>query len=153
MLKEGIMAPDFTLSNSDGEEISLSMFKGKKVVVYFYMKDNTPAWTKQAKAFGNAYDEYEKRDIIVIGISKDSIKSHKNFSDKLELPFILLSDPNQEVIKAYDVLVEKNLFGKKGMGVERTTYLIDEKGIIEKVFKKVKADENAEEILKYLDGK
>ena len=141
MLEVGVKAPDFKLQDKDGNEVSLSDFKNKKVVVYFYPRDNTPGCTKQACAF---------RDVVVIGISKDSVKSHSNFAQKHELPFILLSDPELEAIQAYDVWQEKKLYGKVSMGVVRTTYIIDENGIIEKVYNKAKTDKNAMEILEYL---
>ena len=147
MLQEGTKAPDFTLNDKDGKPVSLSDFKGKKVVVYFYPKDNTPGCTKQACVFKEAYDGFRTEDIAVIGISKDSIKSHQKFAEKYELPFILLSDPDLEAIKAYDVWQEKKNYGKVSMGVVRTTYLIDEAGMIVKAFNKVKADENPAQML------
>ena len=150
MLTQGSIAPDFCLMDAEGKEIRLSDYRGKKVVLYFYPKDNTPGCTRQACAFRDAYDDFRKLDVIVIGISKDSIKSHVNFSKKHNLNFILLSDPEVDVIKAYDVWKEKKLYGKVSMGVVRTTYLIDENGVIEKVFEKVKPDTNAKEILNYL---
>lgn len=150
MLKEGMKAPDFNLKDKDGNTVSLSDFAGKKVVVYFYPKDNTAGCTKQACAFASSYDKYAGSGIEVIGISKDSVKSHGNFALKHSLPFILLSDPELEAIKAYDVWKEKKLYGKVSMGVVRTSYLIDEKSIIEKVWEKVKPDNNAVEILSYL---
>lgn len=150
MLEAGIKAPDFSLEDKDGNKVSLSSFHGKKVVVYFYPKDNTPGCTRQACAFKNSYEELLEAGVVVIGISKDSKASHEKFINKYELPFILLSDPELEAIKEYDVWQEKKLYGKVSMGVVRTTYLIDENGIIEKVFEKVKPDVNAEEILEYL---
>lgn len=129
----------------------MSDFKGKKVIVYFYPKDNTPGCTRQACAFRNAYDGFKKEDIQVIGISKDSIKSHQKFAEKHELPFILLSDPDLVAIKAFDVWKEKKMYGKTALGVVRATYIIDENGIIEKVFEKAKPDTNAQEILEYLE--
>lgn len=150
MLQAGMKAPDFTLSDKDGNTVSLSDFMGKKVVVYFYPKDNTPGCTRQACAFASSYDKYTENGIAVIGISKDSVKSHGNFALKHSLPFILLSDPELSAIKAYDVWKEKKLYGKVSMGVVRTTYLIDEKGEIEKAWEKVKPDNNATEILAYL---
>lgn len=129
----------------------MSDFKGKKVVVYFYPKDNTPGCTRQACAFRNAYDGFKKEDVQVIGISKDSIKSHQKFAEKHELPFILLSDPDLVAIKAFDVWKEKKMYGKTALGVVRATYIIDENGIIEKVFEKAKPDTNAQEILEYLE--
>ena len=150
MLKSGIKAPDFTLSDKDGNAVSLSSFLGKKVVLYFYPKDNTPGCTRQACAFAAAYEGFRAKNIVVIGISKDSTASHQKFADKYNLPFILLSDKELEAIKAYDVWQEKKMCGKVGMGVVRTTYIIDENGIIEKVMEKVKPDTNASEILEYL---
>lgn len=147
MLKEKDMAIDFSLADKDGNIVKLSDFKGKKIVLYFYPKDNTTGCTKQACAFRDSYSEYQRKDIIVIGISKDSVRSHNNFASKYNLPFILLSDENQEVIKAYDVLHEKKLYGKTYMGVVRTTFVIDEDFRIMKVFNKVKPEENAKEIL------
>ncbi|MBO4950491.1 MAG: thioredoxin-dependent thiol peroxidase [Clostridia bacterium] len=150
MLAQGVKAPDFTLPDKDGNEISLSSFLGKKVVLYFYPKDNTPGCTRQACAFAAAYDGFKSKDIVVIGISKDSVASHAKFAEKYSLPFILISDKDLVAIKAYDVWQEKKMCGKVSMGVVRTTYIIDEKGYIEKVMEKVKPDTNAEEILSYL---
>ena len=150
MLKEGTKAPAFTLPDESGNPVSLSNFTGKKVVVYFYPKDNTPGCTRQACAFAAAYEDFKKIDVAVIGISKDSQRSHTNFIKKYELPFILLSDPEREAIEAYDVWQEKKMYGKTSMGVVRTTYIINEEGIIEKVFEKAKPDTNAAEILEYL---
>ena len=151
MLEVGMRAPEFTLNDKDGKAVSLSDFKGKKVVLYFYPKDNTPGCTKQACAFAGAYDVYKEMGVEVIGISKDSVKSHGNFAQKYELPFVLLSDPELVAIQAYDVWKEKKLYGKVSMGVVRSTYVIDEEGIIEKVMPKVKPDTNAEEVLAYLN--
>ncbi|EGT3798168.1 thioredoxin-dependent thiol peroxidase [Clostridioides difficile] len=151
MLSIGTKAPEFTLEDKDGNKVSMSDFKGKKVVVYFYPKDNTPGCTRQACAFRNAYDGFKKEDIQVIGISKDSIKSHQKFAEKHELPFILLSDPDLVAIKAFDVWKEKKMYGKTALGVVCATYIIDENGIIEKVFEKAKPDTNAQEILEYLE--
>jgi len=150
MLEVGVKAPEFKLLDKDGNEVSLSDFKNKKVVLYFYPRDNTAGCTKQACAFRDSYEEFTSKDVVVIGISKDSVKSHSNFATKHELPFILLSDPELEAIKDYDVWQEKKLYGKVSMGVVRTTYIIDENGIIEKVYNKVKTDKNAGEILEYL---
>lgn len=150
MLKEGTKAPMFTLPDESGNPVSLSDFTGKKVVVYFYPKDNTPGCTRQACAFAAAYEDFKKIDVAVIGISKDSQRSHTNFIKKYDLPFILLSDPEREAIEAYDVWQEKKMYGKTSMGVVRTTYIINEEGIIEKVFEKAKPDTNAAEILEYL---
>ncbi len=153
MLKEGTKAPVFTLPDESGNPVSLSDFTGKKVVVYFYPKDNTPGCTRQACAFAAAYEDFKKIDVAVIGISKDSQRSHTNFIKKYDLPFILLSDPERTVIEAYDVWKEKKNYGKVSMGVVRTTYLIDEDGTIEKAMPKVKPDTNAAEILAYLREK
>ena len=150
MLTVGMKAPDFTLLDKYGNNVSLSDFRGKKVVLYFYPKDNTPGCTRQACAFASAYDDFRAKDIIVIGISKDSVSSHIKFAEKYNLPFILLSDPDLIAIKAYDVWHEKKMCGKVGMGVVRTTYIIDEKGFIEMAMPKVKPDTNAAEILEYL---
>ena len=150
MLEAGMKAPDFTLPDKDGNPVSLSDFAGKKVVLYFYPKDNTPGCTRQACAFAAAYGEFEQLGVAVIGVSKDSAASHQKFADKHGLPFILLSDPELTAIQAYDVWQEKKLYGKVSMGVVRTTYVIDEQGVIEKAMPKVKPDTNAAEILDYL---
>ena len=150
MLAIGTKAPDFTLKDKDGNDVSLKDFYGKKVVLYFYPKDNTPGCTKQACAFAGTYKGFEELGIQVIGISKDSVKSHANFAAKYNLPFILLADPELQAIQAYDIWKEKKLYGKVSMGVVRTTYIIDESGVIEKVMAKVKPDTNAAEILEYL---
>lgn len=147
MLEVGMKAPDFTLKDKDGKEVSLSDFLGKKVVLYFYPKDNTPGCTRQACAFAGAYGQFQAKGVEVIGVSKDSIASHVKFAEKYNLPFILLSDPELVAIKAYDVWKEKSLRGKIGLGVVRTTFIIDEKGNIEKIMPKVKPDTNAAEIL------
>ena len=152
MLQAGTKAPDFTLNDKDVNPVTLSSFLGKKVVLYFYPKDNTPGCTREACAFAGAYAGYQQRGVEVIGVSKDSVKSHSNFAQKHELPFILVSDPELEAIKAYDVWQEKKLYGKVSMGVVRSTFVIDENGVIEKVFEKVKPDTNAQEILEYLNG-
>lgn len=147
MLEVGMKAPDFTLKDKDGKEVSLSDFLGKKVVLYFYPKDNTPGCTRQACAFAGAYGQFQAKGVEVIGVSKDSIASHVKFAEKYNLPFILLSDPELVAIKAYDVWKEKKMCGKIGLGVVRTTFIIDEKGNIEKIMPKVKPDTNAAEIL------
>ena len=152
MLEVGMKAPEFTLSDKDGNAVSLSDFLGKKVVLYFYPKDNTPGCTRQACAFAAAYEGFKSRDVVVIGISKDSMASHLKFAQKHDLPFILLSDPELQAIQAYGVWQEKKLYGKVSMGVVRSTYLIDEQGVIEKVIPKVKPDTNAAELLAYLNG-
>lgn len=153
MLEAGTKAPDICLNDKDGNEIKLSDFSGKKVVVYFYPKDNTPGCSKQACAFRDAFKDYSDMGVTIIGISKDSELSHIKFAVKYELPFILLSDPELKAIQAYDVWQEKKMYGKLYMGVVRTTYLIDENGMIEKVWNKVKPDKNADEILEYLKTK
>ncbi len=152
MLEINTKAPDFTLPDKDGNPVSLSDFRGRKVVLYFYPRDNTPGCTRQACAFAAAYDRFRSMDVTVIGVSKDSVSSHLKFAQKYDLPFILLSDPELQVIQAYDVWKEKKLYGKVSMGVVRTTYIIDEQGNIEKVMPKVKPDTNAAEILEYLTG-
>lgn len=151
MLEVGTKAPDFTLLDQDGNEVSLSDFRGKKVALFFYPKDSTPGCTKQACAYQSSLDEFIDKDVKVIGISKDSVKSHKNFSTKQGLTFTLLSDPELTAIQAYDVWKEKKLYGKVSMGVVRSSYLIDENGIIEKVYEKVKPDMNATEMLKDME--
>lgn len=150
MLQPGAIAPDFTLPNQDGVPVSLRDFRGKQVVLYFYPKDNTPGCTRQACAFGGAYEQFKKENTVVIGVSKDSAASHQRFAEKYALPFILLSDPELTAIQAYGVWQEKKNYGKVSMGVVRTTFVIDEHGMIEKVMPKVKPDTNAEEILTYL---
>ena len=152
MLETGMKAPDFSLPDKDGNTVRLSDFQGKKVVLYFYPKDNTPGCTRQACAFAASYEQFKAQDATVIGISKDSVASHLKFAQKCDLPFILLSDPELQAIQAYGVWQEKKLYGKVSMGVVRTTYIIDEQGIIEKVMPKVKPDTNAAEILAYLAG-
>ena len=147
LLEQGTKAPDFTLPDKDGKNVSLSDFLGKKVVLYFYPKDNTPGCTRQACAFAAAYNGFKEKNVEVIGISKDSVASHVKFAEKYNLPFTLLSDSKLEIIKAYGVWQEKKLYGKVSMGVVRTTYIIDENGFVEKVMPKVKPDTNAQEIL------
>ena len=150
MLEVGSQAPAFTLPDQNGNLVSLSDFAGKKVVLYFYPKDNTPGCTRQACAFAQSYPEFQARNVVVIGVSKDSVVSHLKFAQKYELPFILLSDPELRAIQAYGVWQEKKLYGKVSMGVVRSTYLIDEQGVIIKVMPKVKPDSNAQEILGFL---
>ena len=149
-MSEKIKAPDFTLKDKDNNNVSLSDFRGKKVVLYFYPKDNTPGCTRQACAFASLYEEFEKRGVVVIGVSKDSVASHIKFAEKHNLPFILLSDPDLVAIKAYDVWQEKKMCGKVSMGVVRTTFIIDEQGNISHIMPKVKPDTNAAEILELL---
>lgn len=150
MLEIKTKAPDFTLNDRDGKAVSLSDFLGKKVVLYFYPKDNTPGCSRQACAFAETYEEFKNINAVVIGVSKDSTASHQKFAEKYNLPFVLLSDPDLAAIKAYDVWQEKKNYGKVSMGVVRATYIIDENGAIEKVMPKVKPDTNAAEILEYL---
>ena len=150
MLEAGMRAPAFMLADKDGKIVSLSDFLGKKVVLYFYPKDNTPGCTRQACAFAAAYSEFKKKNAVVIGISKDSVSSHEKFAEKYNLPFILLSDLELQAIQAYGVWQEKKLYGKTSMGVVRTTFLIDEQGKIIKVMPKVKPDTNAAEVLDIL---
>ena len=150
MLNIGIKAPDFTLQDQNGEEHSLSDYRGKKVILYFYPKDNTAGCTKQACGFADRYPLFKEKDAVILGVSKDSVASHKKFEEKYGLPFTLLSDTGLDVIKAYDVWKEKNNYGKISMGVVRTTYLIDENGIIIKAMDKVKAAENPQDMLEML---
>ncbi len=153
MLEVGMKAPDFTLPDQNGNEVSLSDFAGKKVVLYFYPRDNTPGCTRQACAFAQSYEAFKSKDVVVIGVSKDSVASHLKFVQKYELPFILLSDPDLQAIQEYDVWKEKKMYGKVSMGVVRSTYIIGEDGTIEKVMPKVKPDTNAADILSYLEEK
>lgn len=152
MINVGMKAPDFALMNQEKRITKLSDFLGKKVILYFYPKDNTPGCTRQACAFASAYDEFKAKDIAIIGISKDSVLSHQKFAQKYDLPFLLLSDPELQAIQAYGVWQEKKLYGKVSMGVVRSAFIIDEFGTIEKVMYKVKPDTNASEILEYLTG-
>ena len=147
MLETGMKAPDFTLCDSEGREVSLSDFRGKKVVLYFYPKDNTPGCTRQACAFAGAYTAFRERGVQVIGISRDSVESHRKFAEKYALPFLLLSDPDLRVIQAFGVWGEKKQYGKVSFGVNRTTFLLDENGVIMRVMRRVKPDTNAAEIL------
>ena len=147
MLEVGTKAPDFTLPDQNGDLHSLSEYKGKKIILYFYPKDNTPGCTKQACGFAERYPQFIEKGAVVLGISKDSVASHKKFEEKYGLPFTLLSDPELKVIQAYDVWKEKMNYGKLSMGVVRTTYLIDEEGKIAKAFDKVKAADNPEQML------
>ena len=153
MLEVGMKAPNFTLSDKDGNAVSMSDFAGKTVVLYFYPRDNTPGCTRQACAFAGAYEEFKALDVVVIGISKDSVASHVKFAEKYNLPFILLSDPERQAIEGFGVWQEKKNYGKVSMGVVRSTFVIDGNGVIEKVMPKVKPDTNAAEILEYLRGK
>jgi len=150
MLEVGMKAPDFELLNQNGETVTLSQYLGKKVMLYFYPRDNTPGCTKQACGFAENYPHFLEKGAEVIGVSKDSVKSHKRFEEKYSLPFTLVSDPDLVAIQAYDVWKEKTMYGKKSMGVVRTTYLINEEGIIEKAFGKVKAADNPMQMLNEL---
>ena len=150
MLEVGMKAPDFALSDKDGNTVRLSDFLGKKVVLYFYPRDNTPGCTRQACAFAGSYLAFKAKDVVVIGVSKDSVASHQKFAEKYDLPFVLLSDPERQAIESYGVWQEKKNYGKVTMGVVRSTFIIDETGVIEKVMPKVKPDTNAAEILEYL---
>ena len=152
MLEVGVKAPDFELPDQNGKIHRLSDYTGKKVILYFYPKDNTPGCTRQACAFAQNHSNFEDKNVVVIGISKDSVASHLKFAEKYELPFVLLSDPELQAIQAYGVWQEKKLYGKVSMGVVRTPFIIDENGVIEKVMPKVKPDTNAADILAYLQG-
>ena len=150
MLEAGMKAPDFSLPDQNGNVHTLSEYAGKKVVLYFYPKDNTPGCTKQACGFSELYPHFTEKGAVVLGVSKDSVASHKKFEEKFNLGFTLLSDTELSAIKAYDVWLEKKNYGKVSMGVVRTTYLIDENGIILKAFGKVKAAENPSQMLEEL---
>lgn len=150
MLEAGIKAPDFELPDKNGVLHKLSDYKGKKLILYFYSRDNTSGCTKQACGFGELYPQFLEKGADIVGISKDSAASHLKFSEKYNLPFTLLSDTELTVIKAYDVWQEKKMYGKVSMGVVRTTYLIDENGMIDKVFKRVRAAENPQTMLESL---
>ena len=152
MLEVGMKAPEFTLPDQNGRDVSLSDFLGKRVVLYFYPKDNTPGCTRQARAFAQHNAAFEAMGVAVIGVSKDSVASHERFAQRFSLPFTLLSDPELQAITAYGVWQEKKLYGKVSMGVVRTTFVIDAQGRVEKVMPKVKPDTNAEELLHYLAG-
>ena len=150
MLEAGMKAPDFELNDQNGNLVRLSDFAGKKVVLYFYPRDNTPGCTRQACAFASAYDAFRQKEFVVIGVSKDSVASHLKFAQKYDLPFILLADPELQAIQAYGVWQEKKNYGKVSMGVVRSTFIIDENGVVEKVMPKVKPDTNAADILAYI---
>lgn len=150
MLSANTNAPDFTLPDKDGHPVSLSDFRGHKVVLYFYPRDNTPGCSRQASAFAAAFAEFKAQGVVIVGISKDSMTSHQKFAEKYNLPFILLSDPELTTIKAYDVWQEKKNYGKVSMGVVRSTYIIGGDGIIKHVMPKVKPDTNAADVLAYL---
>ena len=152
MLNVGEKAPEFTLPDRNGQPVRLSDFAGKRVVLYFYPRDNTPGCTRQACAFARLYEEFQALNAVVVGVSKDSVASHDKFAQKYGLPFVLLYDPELLAIQAYGVWQEKKLYGKTSMGVVRTTYLLDEQGVIQKVMPKVKPDQNAGEVLAFLKG-
>ena len=147
MLSVGTVAPSFALPDQNGQTHALEDYRGRKVVLYFYSRDNTAGCTRQACAFGELYPQFAQKGAVVLGVSKDSIASHKKFGEKYALPFPLLADPELSAIRAYDVWQEKNMYGKKTMGVVRTTYLIDEQGVIAHAFGRVKAAENAQQML------
>jgi len=151
MLEIGTKAPEFSLPDQNGVIHNLSDYLGKKVILYFYPRDMTAGCTSQACSFGNLYPQFREKGAVILGVSADSVESHKKFEEKHGLPFTLLSDPQKAVIQAYDVWKEKKMFGKPAMGVVRSTYLIDENGIIIKAFDKVKAAENANQMLKELE--
>lgn len=151
MLEIGTMAPDFTLEDQDGRKVSLSDFKGKKVVLYFYSKDNTAGCNKQACAYADSYPAFVEKGVVVIGISRDTSASHRKFADKFALPFILLADPETEVLQKYDVWKLKNMYGKQVMGTVRSSYLIDEEGKILRAHGKVKPEQNAWQMLADLE--
>ena len=152
MMNIGDRAPEVLGKDEQGREIRLSDYKGRKLVLYFYPKDNTPGCTRQACAFAGSYEAFKAIDAVVIGVSRDSVASHARFAEKYGLPFILLSDPELQAIQAYDVWKEKKLYGKVNMGVVRTTVIIDEQGRVEKVMSRVKPDTNAAEVLAFLTG-
>ena len=147
MLEKGTKAPEFSLPDENGEIRNLSDYKGKKLILYFYPRDNTPGCTKQACGFADLYPQFSEKGVEIIGISKDSVASHKKFKEKYSLPFTILSDTELQIIQAYDVWKEKKLYGKTSMGIVRTTYLLDENGVIIKAMDKVKAAENPKEML------
>jgi len=147
MLQEGDTAPDFNAKDQNGKNVNLSDFSGKRVVLYFYPKDDTPGCTKQACSIRDSFDVFEAKDIKVFGVSNDDEESHRKFISKYTLPFDLLADTEKEIVDAYGVYGEKNNYGKKYFGINRTTFLIDEKGKIAKIFKKVKVEEHADEVL------
>lgn len=150
MLQEKDIAPDFTLNDSTGQPVTLKDFRGKRIVLYFYPKDDTPGCTKEACSFRDSIPRFTSADAVVLGVSADSEKSHAKFKEKYNLPFELLSDPDKKMINEYGVWKEKNNYGKKSMGIERTTFIIDENGRITKIFPKVKVDGHSEEVYNYL---
>ncbi|MDQ3800351.1 MAG: thioredoxin-dependent thiol peroxidase [Acidobacteriota bacterium] len=152
MLNEGDIAPDFTTRDQNGKEVKLSDFRGRRVVLYFYPKDDTPGCTKQACSLRDSHDVFEEKGIKVLGVSNDDEASHQKFISKFNLPFDLLADTEKEIVSAYGVYGEKNMYGKKYMGINRTTFLIDENGKIKKIFKKVNVSEHADEVLKAFES-
>ena len=150
MLKEGQKAPSFKLKDQTGEVVSLESYKGKNVVLYFYPKDDTSGCTKEACNFRDEFPKFSKIDAVILGVSPDSVESHKKFAEKYKLPFSLLSDEKKEVLEKYGVWQEKSMYGKKYMGVVRTTFVINEKGIIKKIFPKVKVDDHNNEVMDVL---
>lgn len=150
MLEEGKKAPAFSLFNQDGNKISLKDISGKKIVLYFYPKDDTSGCTKEACSFRDVFPKFKKSDAIILGVSPDSVKSHKKFAEKYDLNFDLLADEDKKVVQLYNVWKEKSMYGKKYMGVERTTFIIDEKGKIKKIFSKVRVDGHEKEVLEAL---
>lgn len=153
MLNEGDIAPDFTTKDQNGNDVKISDFKGKRVVLYFYPKDDTPGCTKEACSLRDSFDVFEEKGIKILGVSTDSEKSHQKFITKYNLPFDLLADTEREIVESYGVWGEKNMYGKKYFGINRTTFLIDENGKIVKIFKKVKVDEHADEVLRAFSEK
>ncbi|HEX8738064.1 MAG TPA: thioredoxin-dependent thiol peroxidase [Pyrinomonadaceae bacterium] len=152
MLNEGDIAPDFTTKDQNGKEVRLSDLRGQRVVLYFYPKDDTPGCTKQACSLRDSHDAFTEKGIKVLGVSNDDEASHQKFISKFSLPFDLLADTEKEIVNAYGVYGEKNMYGKKYMGINRTTFLIDEEGKIKKIFKKVNVDEHADEVLKAFES-
>lgn len=150
MLEVGNKAPDFSLLNQDGKKISLKDFKGNKIILYFYPKDDTSGCTKEACSFNDDLPKFNKIEAVILGVSPDSVKSHKKFSEKYKLKFDLLADEGKEVVELYGVWKEKSMYGRKYMGVERTTFIIDEKGKIKKIFNKVKVDGHNKEVMEAL---
>ena len=147
LVVEGEEAPNFTLKSDDGKDVSLSEYRGKKVVLYFYPKDGTPGCTNEAKAFRDAIKDFERENAVILGVSKDSVESHQKFKRKHELPFTLLSDPEGEVLTLYGVWKQKSMFGRTFMGIERTTFLLDEKGVVRKIYRKVRVNGHAQACL------
>ncbi len=150
MLEIGTKAPDFTLLDQNGESHTLSDYRGKRVILYFYSKDNTAGCNKQACGYRDLYPQITEKGAVILGVSKDTVAAHKKFEEKFGLPFTLLADPEKEVLQLYDVWKEKNMYGKKVMGVIRSSYLINEEGIIEQAFAKVKPELNAGQMLEIL---